>query len=168
MTTACFANNTKLKRIRLHESSYVDDDVTIGEDTCIWHFSHVLEGSEIGKKCRIGQNVVIGPRVRVGNNVKIQNNVSVYEGVTLQDDVFCGPSCTFTNDKNPRSGINKEKLWHKTHVKKGATIGANSTIVCGVTIGSFAFIGAGAVVNKNVEPFSIVGGVPAKHIKFRK
>ena len=165
MTTACFSkNSTKPKRIRLHESSYVDDDVTIGEDTCIWHFSHVLEGSEIGKKCRIGQNVVIGPRVKVGNNVKIQNNVSVYEGVTLQDDVFCGPSVVFTNVHTPRSAFsrNQPEDFRGTFVCRGASIGANATVVCGCRIGEHALVGAGAVVTRDVPPHAVVYGNPAR------
>ena len=145
----------------VHESSFIDDDVTIGKGTKIWHFSHVLKGSKIGENCNIGQNVVIGPNVTIGDNVKIQNNVSVYEGVTLEDDVFCGPSCVFTNVINPRSHVNRKQEFKKTLVKKGATIGANATIICGVTIGKYAFIGAGAVVTKSVGSKILVIGVPA-------
>jgi UDP-2-acetamido-3-amino-2,3-dideoxy-glucuronate N-acetyltransferase len=145
----------------VHESSCVDEDVAIGTGTQIWHFSHVLKGSRIGKNCRIGQNVVIGPRVLVGDNCKIQNNVSLYEGVTLEDEVFCGPSMVFTNVRNPRSAIPRMKEHQKTLVRKGATIGANATILCGVTIGRYGFIGAGAVVTKNVPDYGLVYGNPA-------
>ena len=145
----------------VHESSYVDKDVEIGDGTRIWHFCNILKGSRIGKDCGIGQNVVIGPDARIGNNVKIQNNVSVYKGVTLEDDVFCGPSCVFTNVFNPRSSIPRMDEAKNTLVRKGATIGANATIVCGNTIGRFAFIGAGAVVTKNIPDHSLVYGNPA-------
>jgi UDP-2-acetamido-3-amino-2,3-dideoxy-glucuronate N-acetyltransferase len=148
----------------VHESSYVDDDVEIGTGTRIWHFCHVLSGSKIGRCCRIGQNVVIGPRVAIGNNVKIQNNVSVYEGVTLEDDVFCGPSIVFTNVKTPRSAFprNTGDDISPTRVKRGASIGANSTIICGHTIGEHALIGAGSVVTTDVQPFALVYGNPAR------
>ncbi len=146
----------------VHESSYIDDNVKIGKGTRIWHFSHVLDGSRIGKDCRIGQNVVIGPKVRVGNNVKIQNNVSVYEGITLEDDVFCGPSMVFTNVLNPRSEIPRMKEMRKTLVQKGASIGANATIICGNDIGKYSFIGAGAVITKNVSDYAIMTGNPAR------
>lgn len=146
----------------VHESSYVDEDVEIGEGTKIWHFSHILRGSKIGKNCKIGQNVVIGPNVTIGNNCKIQNNVSIYEGVTLEDEVFCGPSMVFTNVLNPRCSIPRMKELRPTLVKKGATIGANATIICGNTIGRYAFIGAGAVVTKDVPDYALVCGVPAK------
>jgi UDP-2-acetamido-3-amino-2,3-dideoxy-glucuronate N-acetyltransferase len=145
-----------------HESACVDDGVDIGEGTSIWHFSHVLKGSRIGKNCKIGQNVVIGPKVVIGNGVKIQNNVSVYEGVTLEDFVFCGPSMVFTNVFNPRSEIPRMDELRKTLVKRGATIGANSTILCGLTIGRYALIGAGAVVTKDVPDHALVVGNPAK------
>tara|TARA_Y100001935_G_C17038230_1_gene375939 strand:+ start:66 stop:569 length:504 start_codon:yes stop_codon:yes gene_type:complete len=149
-----------------HESSYVDDDVTIGESTKIWHFSHIQSGSIIGKKCSIGQNVNIGNNVQIGNNVKIQNNVSVYEGVVLEDFVFCGPSMVFTNIKIPRSEFPQRgsEFYLKTIVKRSASIGANATIVCGVTIGEYALIGSGAVVTKDVPPYSLVVGNPAKII----
>ena len=149
-----------------HESSYVDDDVTIGESTKIWHFSHIQSGSSIGKKCSIGQNVNIGNNVQIGNNVKIQNNVSVYEGVVLEDFVFCGPSMVFTNIKIPRSEFPQRgsEFYLKTIVKRSASIGANATIVCGVTIGEYALIGSGAVVTKDVPPYSLVVGNPAKII----
>jgi UDP-2-acetamido-3-amino-2,3-dideoxy-glucuronate N-acetyltransferase len=146
----------------IHESAVIDPDVLIGEGTSIWHFSHILTGSKIGEKCRIGQNVVIGPRASIGKNVKIQNNVSVYEGVTLEDDVFCGPSMVFTNVFNPRSEIPRMKELQTTLVKKGATLGANSTILCGITIGQYAFIGAGAVVTKDVPDYALVVGNPAR------
>lgn len=146
----------------VHESACVDGGVEVGAGTSIWHFSHVLKGSQIGKNCKIGQNVVIGPNVTVGNGVKIQNNVSVYEGVTLEDFVFCGPSMVFTNVFNPRSEIPRMGELRKTLVKRGATIGANSTILCGITIGRYALIGAGAVVTKNVPDHALVVGNPAK------
>lgn len=148
----------------VHESSYVDEGVEIGEGSKIWHFSHILKGSKIGKNCIIGQNVVIGPDVTVGNRCKIQNNVSLYKGVELEDEVFCGPSCVFTNVYNPRAFIERKHEFRKTLVKKGATIGANATIVCGVTIGEYALIAAGAVVKKDVQAHAIVAGVPAKQI----
>ena len=149
-----------------HESSYVDNDVTIGESTKIWHFSHIQSGSIIGKDCSIGQNVNIGNNVQIGNNVKIQNNVSVYEGVVLEDFVFCGPSMVFTNIKIPRSEFPQRgsEFYLKTIVKRSASIGANATIVCGVTIGEYALIGSGAVVTKDVPPYSLVVGNPAKII----
>lgn len=147
----------------VHESAYVDEPVKIGKGTKIWHFSHVMAGAEIGEGCTIGQNVLIGPNVRIGNNVKIQNNVSVYEGVTLEDDVFCGPSMVFTNVDRPRSAYPREHSEYlPTLVKRGATIGANATIVCGHTIGAHAFIGAGAVVTKDVPDYALVYGNPAR------
>lgn len=148
----------------IHESSYVDDGVEIGEGAKIWHFSHILKGSKIGSNCTIGQNVVIGPDVIIGNKCKIQNNVSVYKGVTIEDEVFCGPSCVFTNVYNPRSFIERKHEFKPTLIKKGSTIGANATIICGVTIGKYSMIGAGAVVKADVSDYSIVAGVPAKHI----
>jgi len=146
----------------VHESSYIDEDVEIGEGTKIWHFCHILKGSKIGQNCVLGQNVMVGPAVKIGNNVKIQNNVSVYNGVEIEDDVFCGPSMVFTNVINPRAFIERKHEFRKTLVKRGATIGANATIVCGVTIGEYAFIGAGAVVTKDVHPYALVVGVPAR------
>ncbi len=148
----------------VHESSYVDEPSSIGEGTKIWHFSHVLPGCEIGSGCNVGQNVVIGPRVRIGNRVKIQNNVSVYEGVELEDEVFCGPSMVFTNVNTPRSGTprNTSDDYLKTLVKKGASIGANATIVCGNTIGEYAFVGAGSVVTKDVPAYAVVYGNPGR------
>jgi UDP-2-acetamido-3-amino-2,3-dideoxy-glucuronate N-acetyltransferase len=148
----------------VHESAYIDDGVEIGEGTKIWHFSHILKGSKIGKNCIIGQNVVIGPDVTIGNRCKIQNNVSVYKGVTLEDEVFCGPSCVFTNVYNPRAFIERKHEFKNTLVKRGATIGANATIVCGVTIGRYAMIGAGAVVKSDVPDYAIVVGVPARQV----
>jgi len=147
-----------------HESAVIDENVEIGEGSTIWHFSHVLKNCRVGDHCRIGQNVVIGPDVRIGHNVKIQNNVSVYEGVTLEDDVFCGPSMVFTNVINPRSEIKRMAELRPTLVRRGATLGANCTIVCGVTIGEYAFVGAGAVVTRDVPDFALVVGNPARQI----
>lgn len=149
---------------RIHESSYVDDPVLIGGGTVIWHFSHVLGNVEIGKSCSIGQNVMIGPKVTVGDNCRIQNNVSLYEGVTLESDVFCGPSCVFTNVVNPRAHVSRKSEFKKTLVGRGATIGANATIVCGHSIGAYAFVAAGAVVTGNVPDYALVAGVPARRI----
>ena len=148
----------------IHESAYIDDGVEIGAGTTIWHFSHVLRNCQIGQNCRIGQNVVIGPNVSVGNNVKIQNNVSVYEGVTLEDSVFCGPSMVFTNVYNPRSEVPRMDELRKTLVQRGATLGANCTILCGVTIGQYAFVGAGSVVLRDVPPYALVVGNPGEII----
>lgn len=145
-----------------HSTSIVDEGASIGEGSKIWHFSHVSQGARLGNGCVLGQNVYIGPGVSIGNNVKIQNNVSVYEDVTLEDDVFCGPSSVFTNVMNPRSHVSRKNEFKKTLVKKGATIGANATIVCGVTIGEYAFVGAGAVVTKDVPPHALVHGNPAR------
>ncbi len=149
----------------VHESSYVDEPCQIGAGTKIWHFSHVMKDCEIGERCNIGQNVVISPGVRIGNNVKIQNNVSVYTGVILEDDVFCGPSMVFTNVVTPRSHVRRNdpaKDYAPTIVKRGATLGANCTVVCGHTIGEYAFVGAGAVVTKDVPPHAMVYGNPAR------
>jgi len=145
-----------------HESSYVDEGCQIGEGTKIWHFTHVMAGARIGGRCNIGQNVVISPGVVIGDNVKIQNNVSVYTGVILEDDVFCGPSMVFTNVVNPRSHVPRKDEYRETLVKRGASIGANATIVCGHTIGLFAFIGAGAVVTRDVPDYALVVGNPAR------
>lgn len=152
------------KNYFVHESSYVDENVTIGNGTKIWHFSHIQSGSRVGQNCRIGQNVNIGNNVKIGNHVKIQNNVSVYEGVELEDYVFCGPSMVFTNIKIPRSEFPQQgsEYYQRTLVKKSASIGANATIVCGVTIGEYAVIGAGAVVTKDVPDYALVIGNPGK------
>ena len=150
--------------IMIHESAYIDENVSIGSHTKIWHFSHILPGTNIGENCSFGQNVVVGPNVDIGNNVKVQNNVSLYQGVTLEDGVFCGPSCVFTNVNNPRSEINRSSEFLETIVKKGASIGANATIVCGNNLGEYCFIAAGAVVNKTVPSFAIMAGVPARRI----
>ena len=148
----------------VHESAIVDDGAKIGTGTRVWHFVHVCSGAKIGDGCSLGQNVFVGNKVTIGNNVKIQNNVSVYDNVHLEDEVFCGPSMVFTNVYNPRSGVERKDEYRDTLVKKGVTLGANSTIVCGVTIGEYAFIGAGAVINKDVKPFALMVGVPAKQI----
>ncbi len=157
-------NGTSTLPYFVHESSYVDQPADIGEGTKIWHFSHVMRGSTIGRNCTIGQNVLIGPNVRIGNGVKIQNNVSVYEGVELEDEVFCGPSMVFTNVDRPRSGTprNTSADFLHTRVRRGATIGANATIVCGNTIGEHAFVGAGSVVTKDVPDFAVAYGNPAR------
>ncbi|TFV97404.1 N-acetyltransferase [Algoriphagus kandeliae] len=147
-----------------HETAVIDEGCEIGDGTKIWHFSHIMPNSKIGENCNIGQNVVVSPDVVLGNNVKVQNNVSIYTGVSCDDDVFLGPSMVFTNVINPRSAINRRSEYAKTHVGKGATIGANATIVCGHDIGEYAFIGAGAVVTKNVPPFALVVGNPSKQI----
>jgi UDP-2-acetamido-3-amino-2,3-dideoxy-glucuronate N-acetyltransferase len=150
------------KKATIHESAFVDDGATIGEGTKVWHFCHVMPGAVIGKNCSLGQNVVVMGGTKIGDNVKIQNNVSIYEGVELEDDVFCGPSMVFTNVVNPRSAVSRKNEYKKTLVKRGATIGANATIVCGVTLGEYAFVGAGAVVTRDVPPFALMTGVPAK------
>lgn len=147
-----------------HPTAVIDDGCTIGESTRIWHFSHIMPGAKIGVGCNIGQNVVISPEVILGNNVKVQNNVSIYTGVVCEDDVFLGPSCVFTNVINPRSAVARRDQYLKTIVKKGASIGANATIVCGNDIGEYAFIGAGAVVTKEVPAFALLVGNPAKQI----
>ncbi len=154
----------KEKDFFAHETAVIDADCSIGRDTKIWHFSHIMSNCVIGNKCNIGQNVVISPEVVLGNNVKIQNNVSIYTGVVCEDDVFLGPSMVFTNVINPRSAINRRDEYAKTTVKKGASIGANATIVCGNDIGEFAFIGAGAVVTKSVLPYALLVGNPARQI----
>jgi len=153
-----------VKNYFVHESSYVDENVSIGSGTKIWHFSHIMSGAEIGKNCVIGQNVNIGSNAVVGNNVKIQNNVSVYDNVIIKDDVFLGPSCVFTNVINPRAFIVRKNEYKKTVVKKGATIGANATIVCGNEIGEYVFVGAGAVVTDNIKAHALVVGNPARQI----
>lgn len=145
-----------------HDTAVIDEGCNIGKGTKVWHFSHIMPGSMIGEGCNIGQNVVISPGVVLGNNVKVQNNVSVYTGVTCEDDVFLGPSCVFTNVTNPRSAVNRRDQYARTHVGKGATIGANATIVCGHNIGAYAFIGAGAVVTKDVPAYALLTGNPAR------
>ena len=152
------------KNVFIHDSSYIDEEVTIGEGTKIWHFSHILSNSKIGNNCSLGQNVVVGPNVNIGNNVKIQNNVSVYDGVTIEDDVFCGPSCVFTNVINPRSSVSRKEEFRKSNIGKGASIGANATIICGNDLGNYCFIAAGATVTKTVPNFAIMAGTPAKRI----
>lgn len=147
-----------------HESAIIDDGAKIGDNTRVWHFVHVCSGSKIGAGCSLGQNVFVGNKVTIGNNVKVQNNVSVYDNVHIEDDVFCGPSMVFTNVYNPRSFIERKTEYRDTLVKKGATLGANCTIVCGVTIGEYSLIGAGAVINKDVPCFALMVGVPAKQI----
>ena len=148
----------------VHSSSMVDENVNIGENTKIWHFSHILSGTTIGKNCSFGQNCVVGGDVTVGNGVKVQNNVSIYKGVTIEDDVFLGPSMVFTNVINPRAFIQRKEEFKPTLLKKGCSIGANATIICGVTIGEYALVGSGAVVNRDVKPFALMVGVPAKQI----
>lgn len=148
----------------IHQTAIVDDGAVIGRDTKVWHFSHVSSGAVIGNDCSLGQNVFIGNKVTIGDNVKIQNNVSVYDEVTLEDDVFCGPSMVFTNVHNPRSAVSRKSEYRHTLVKRGATLGANCTIVCGVNIGNHAFIGAGAVVTKDVPDFALITGVPGRQV----
>ena len=148
----------------VHESSYVDDGAVIGKGTKVWHFCHVMAGASIGERSNLGQNVVVMPGTRIGNNVKIQNNVSIYEGVELEDDVFCGPSCVFTNVLNPRSHVSRKNEYRRTLVRRGSSIGANATIVCGATLGEYSFIGAGAVVTSDVQPYALMVGVPARRV----
>ena len=148
----------------IHESSYLDADVKIGDNTKIWHFCHILSNTQIGENCSFGQNCVVGPNVTVGNNVKVQNNISIYEGVTIEDDVFVGPSVVFTNVINPRSFIVRKQEYRKTLIKKGVSIGANATIICGNTLGEYAFVGAGTVVTKHVPSYALVVGNPARRI----
>ena len=147
-----------------HESAVIDAGAQIGEGGRIWHFAHVCSGARIGRNCSFGQGVFVGNDVRIGNNVKIQNNVSVYDAVTLEDDVFCGPSMVFTNVYNPRSAVVRKGEYRRTLIKRGATLGANCTIVCGITVGEYAFVGAGAVVNRDVPAYALMAGVPARHI----
>jgi UDP-2-acetamido-3-amino-2,3-dideoxy-glucuronate N-acetyltransferase len=150
--------------LTIHPSAIIDDGAVIGDGSRVWHFTHICGGAKIGQSCSFGQNVFIGNDVTIGNNVKVQNNVSIYDAVHLEDDVFCGPSVVFTNVYNPRSAVNRKNQYRITTIKKGATLGANSTIVCGVTIGEYAFIAAGAVINRNVKPYALMAGVPAKQI----
>jgi UDP-2-acetamido-3-amino-2,3-dideoxy-glucuronate N-acetyltransferase len=147
-----------------HETAIIDENVNIGSNTKIWHFSHILSGSVIGSSCSFGQNCVVGPKVKIGNGVKVQNNVSIYEGVECEDDVFLGPSCVFTNVTNPRAFIVRRDEFKPTLLKKGSSVGANATIICGVTIGEYALIGSGAVVNRDVKPYALMAGVPARQI----
>ena len=155
-------NSNIAKSSFIHESSYIDEGAIIGEKTKIWHFCHIMSGARIGSDCVIGQNVNIGSKAIIGNGVKIQNNVSVYDDVIIEDDVFCGPSCVFTNVINPRAFIDRKNEYKKTIIKKGASIGANATIICGVTIGEYAFIGAGSVVTHDVPPYTLAYGNPAR------
>ncbi len=148
----------------VHESSFIDEEVSIGNNTRIWHFSHILSHTTIGMDCSFGQNCVVGPKVSIGNGVKVQNNVSIYEGVEVEDDVFLGPSMVFTNVINPRAFIQRKEEFKKTLLKRGCSVGANATIICGVTIGEYAFIGSGAVVNRDVKPYALIVGVPARQI----
>lgn len=153
-----------MNNIKAHDTACIDDGATIGPGTAIWHWVHVCSGAVIGKDCSLGQNVFVGNEVTVGNNVRIQNNVSVYDSVILEDDVFCGPSMVFTNVYNPRSAITRKTEYRQTLVKKGATLGANCTVVCGLSIGRYAFVAAGAVVNKSVPDYALIAGVPGKQI----
>lgn len=148
----------------VHESAYVDEGAEVGAGTKVWHFCHIMPGAVIGQGCNLGQNVVVMPGVRLGDNVKVQNNVSLYQGVVLEDDVFCGPSCVFTNVNNPRSHVSRKEEYRQTLVRRGASIGANATIVCGVTLGEYAFIGAGAVVTSDVPAYALMVGVPARRV----
>jgi len=148
----------------IHPTAIVDEGASLGEGTRVWHWVHICGGARIGRDCSFGQNVFVGNDVQIGNNVKVQNNVSIYDAVAIEDDVFCGPSMVFTNVYNPRSAVSRKNEYRRTLIKRGATLGANCTIVCGVTIGEFAFVAAGAVVNRNVKPFALIAGVPGKHI----
>lgn len=150
--------------ITIHPTAVVDEGAQIGDGTRVWHWTHISSGSKVGERCSFGQNVFVGNDVRIGNNCKVQNNVSIYDAVILEDDVFCGPSMVFTNVYNPRSAVVRKNEYRQTLVRKGSTLGANCTIVCGVTIGEYAFIGAGAVVNKDVKAYALVAGVPARQI----
>jgi len=152
------------KKYFAHETTVIDEGAKIGEGTKIWHFCHIMAGSEIGPNCNLGQNVVISPEVKLGKNVKVQNNVSIFTGVTCEDDVFLGPSMVFTNINNPRSAVVRKNQYLKTKVGKGATIGANATVICGNNIGEYAFVGAGAVVTKNIPPYALVVGNPSRQI----
>jgi UDP-2-acetamido-3-amino-2,3-dideoxy-glucuronate N-acetyltransferase len=151
-------------QVAIHPSAIVDRGAQLGAGTRVWHFSHVCAGARIGEACSLGQNVFVGNDVVLGRNVKVQNNVSIYDAVTIEDDVFCGPSMVFTNVYNPRSAVTRKNEYRKTLIRRGATLGANSTVVCGVTVGAYAFVGAGAVVNRDVPDFALVAGVPARQI----
>ena len=153
-----------LDSLQIHPTSIVDEGAKIGENTKIWHWTHICSGAEIGRNCTLGQNVFIGNKVKVGNNTKIQNNVSIFDNITIEKNVFCGPSMVFTNVYNPRSEVDRKNEYKKTIVKEGATLGANCTIVCGVTINRYAFVGAGALINKDVKQFALMAGVPARQI----
>jgi UDP-2-acetamido-3-amino-2,3-dideoxy-glucuronate N-acetyltransferase len=150
--------------VTIHPTAIVDDGAKIGDGSRVWHWVHISGGAQIGRDCSFGQNVFVGNRVVIGNNCKIQNNVSVYDNVTLEDDVFCGPSMVFTNVYNPRSAVSRKDEYRNTLVKRGVTLGANSTVVCGTTLGEYAFVAAGAVINRNVKPYALMAGVPAKQI----
>lgn len=150
--------------VLIHQSSYVDDGAVVGRGTKVWHFCHILPRTVIGENCSIGQNVMIGPNVKIGSGCKIQNNVSIYDGVELADDVFCGPSCVFTNVNNPRADVSRKDEFRRTPIGRGASIGANATIVCGHSLGEYCFVGAGAVVTKNVPAFALMAGNPARRI----
>lgn len=150
--------------VTIHPSAIVDEGAAIGDGSRVWHFTHICGGAKIGEGCSFGQNVFVGNDVTIGNNVKVQNNVSIYDAVHLEDDVFCGPSMVFTNVYNPRSAVTRKNEYRITRIKKGATLGANSTIVCGVTVGEYAFVAAGAVINRDVKPYALMAGVPAKQI----
>jgi UDP-2-acetamido-3-amino-2,3-dideoxy-glucuronate N-acetyltransferase len=156
--------NQESQEFFIHESSYVDEGVVLGKGCKVWHFCHLMGPSELGENCNLGQNVVVSPKVKIGNRVKVQNNVSIYTGVICEDDVFLGPSMVFTNVYNPRSEVVRKNEYRKTLVKKGATVGANATIVCGIEIGKYAFIGAGALINRNVPDFALMVGNPARQI----
>jgi UDP-2-acetamido-3-amino-2,3-dideoxy-glucuronate N-acetyltransferase len=153
-----------MSNITIHPTAIVDEGAQIGEGSRVWHWVHISAGAQIGRDCSFGQNVFVGNKVTIGNNCKIQNNVSVYDNVTLEDDVFCGPSMVFTNVYNPRSAVSRKDEYRHTLVKRGVTLGANCTIVCGITLGEYAFVAAGAVINRNVKPYALMAGVPAKQI----
>jgi len=155
-------NKSELTDVKIHESAYVDEPISIGKGTKIWHFCHISSNSEIGEQCVFGQNVYVGQNVKIGNRVKVQNNVSIYTGCELEDEVFLGPSCVLTNVTNPRSQVNRQSLYEKTLFRRGCSIGANATIVCGITIGRYAFIGAGSVVTKDVPDYALMLGNPAR------